>query len=464
MPSESSTIDRRELCGHAFSRTCCLACRAENWSADISEATAESSQHGAAAYSRTVELQNGKLRISEQRRLKAIEESEAQKRDVWAHCSALLQTELVSTMADIKKICDDTEKDSLQAAFEADAAEREEEIWRILQRRLAAVEEEDVRIYHDTEDPAQTERQPFRGLDPTSIPATPDVLITEGLGLQTILKYSKGSTWLPKDAVGPEFGHAVVGVGRALCRFSEELPIAESATDAERNIANQIANICITAPEGDSSTASAAADLHVRTTEAAHRQQGGYWGHPTTSILSTEDQWDLFSRDRYMSEVSLLCRWYVNLVREKEAAEKKLAEEKLAEEKLAEEKLAEEELSEDTSGVSAAEESCKSVTSESKSLTEVTQDGKWPPVEGLDFAGLTNWVSGCKAAHPKLNKDVLQPWKKERMARAETIASALASWKAPVGFIEAAYKNPDPSTYYSGKPLGVVDKELLKLR
>ncbi|KAK1070153.1 hypothetical protein LTR12_017537 [Friedmanniomyces endolithicus] len=160
-------------------------------------------------------------------------------------------------MADIKKICDNAEQDSLQAAFELDAAEREAEGWQMLQR-TTGVKGTDVRVYFDTED-TTAERQPFQGLNRTSIPATPDSLISEGLGFQMFLNYAKDSTRLPKDALGQEPGGAVMSLGRAIRMFPLEeftvLSVAKSEAEVERDLPSDMANVSITAPEDTPSVA-----------------------------------------------------------------------------------------------------------------------------------------------------------------------------------------------------------------
>ncbi|KAK0254321.1 hypothetical protein B0A54_04453 [Friedmanniomyces endolithicus] len=222
-------IAHGELCGHEWFRTGCLSCRAVSLRVEIEEATAESNQHGAAVDSYVVDLRYAGFSASGQKCLKAIAESEA----------------------DIKKICDNAGQDSLQAAFELDAAEREAEGWQMLQR-LTDVEGTDVRLYFDVEDTTK-ERQPFQRLDRTNIPATPDSLIREGLGFQMFLNYAKRSTRLPKDALGQEPGGAVMSLGRAIRMFPPEestaLSIAKSEANIERDLASDMANVSITAPE-----------------------------------------------------------------------------------------------------------------------------------------------------------------------------------------------------------------------
>ncbi|KAK1070152.1 hypothetical protein LTR74_004304 [Friedmanniomyces endolithicus] len=71
MPTRT-LIAQGELCGREWFRTGCLSCRA---------AIAESNQHGAAADSYVVDLQNDGSSASYQESLRAIAESEGQKRD-----------------------------------------------------------------------------------------------------------------------------------------------------------------------------------------------------------------------------------------------------------------------------------------------------------------------------------------------------------------------------------------------
>ncbi|KAK4900347.1 hypothetical protein LTR27_002572 [Elasticomyces elasticus] len=437
MPSKYST-DCAKLCRHPRSRTGCSACCAHDLRADIHEAESDRSQRQA-----TIDgcIQDMKRPAAKKKELRAKQASATEQRLALEQRLVSLKAVLASVETTVKGICAKHEPDKLEAAFAQETAAGEQELWSVLQQGSAGDETKDARIrFKDAE---HLTGQPFQGLDRSTIPATPDSLLSETLGFQMYMRIGKSLGRSPDIAVGQKEDVAIMAHGRANIMFGTLKPPlqeeAKSEPSEEHNLEDDMARIRIAdanpaSGQADSplenpevGAAPAPSDLPRPTTEAEYRQQNGdKWRLSTEDpLLSTDQQWELLGK--FGSHIYLLARFYANLVRQKARAVQDFLD---------------------------AEENEEEPGIEDPRNTAPLNG--LPQVEGLDIAGFTNWLERCTLADPAFAK-FIRKWKEERIRLREIIVPALESWKPPVAA-------PDPSrrTYYSGPPLNDID--VLELR
>lgn len=170
----------------------------------------------------------------------------------------------------------------LSDAFEQDAAVREQELLDIWRAGASAPEEMEFPKFK-TENPSR--KSSFKGLDRTKIPANPDYLINNPIGLEIFLRLAKNRTPSnPMSAVGLSPGPAFMSYGRAVAEFGEpEAPGADWSSEDEIDTAPQISS----APSAESA--------------------------PPLPQLS----WALFKESSFLKYTSLLVAEYAKLVRGK---------------------------------------------------------------------------------------------------------------------------------------------------
>lgn len=283
----------------------------------------------------------------------------------------------------------------------------------------------------------------FKGLERSKIEATPDCLVKDGIGLQVFLKGGKITDddgkvvrhRLPTQAIGDQAGRAFMSYGAAIDMFG--LPDApggdpdsddEADADAEASLQDSMARCGIKEPEEP------ATELEFRLLSDSYEQ--------TEPLLSEAEQWAMFQSGKFISDVSVLARQYVKLVEEKElaAAEaKKQAERK--------ERRKKNDTMEEQSGV------------EEEVIVDdpAAPNGPWPAVEGLDWAGFTNWVKRCQDLDPKFSRVTLE-WAKQRRGR-RALIKIFEQSKAPADYDNGSKNHPDPRDYwrFEDKTLGMID-------
>jgi hypothetical protein len=242
----------------------------------------------------------------------------------------------------------------------------------------------------------------LKNLDHSSIPATPDHLVSNGIGLQIFLRAGRNLQKLPHQTVGEQTGPAVMSCGAAIAMFG--LPDAPGKDWRQKNepsadsLAGKMAQMKVTG-------ATAAADKPEPLTEYDYRQQFE-WPRPTVPLLSEDKQWALFGSKKHMADVAILARQYCKLVAEKEALESK-----------------------------GNGESSATISAGSQSSTDATDSEEgWPSVEQLDWAGFTNWVFRCKQTDKLFGRETLPSWRAEREKRLRTLTAQLKAWEPPKDF------------------------------
>lgn len=265
----------------------------------------------------------------------------------------------------------------------------------------------------------------YKDLDRSNIPATPDCLVTDGVGLQIFLRHANTLDGrLPTQAIGETPGPAIMSYGAALAMFGtqDELrtaaPIDQEPDEMEQRAEGPIEE-CI----------ERCALVEEPRTESEYRLQDK--SQPQSKpILSSEDQWALFKKGKLMADVGILARHYTKLVTEKAQAAK-------------------EEMFKPSGVHLAAASTPLNIASE--------RDG-WPPVEELDWAGFTNWVYNCKKVDAKFTTVTMKKWNAERAERRTNIAAKLKAWKPPADFDDGSSNDPDPRTFYHGeRSIGELD-------
>jgi hypothetical protein len=152
-------------------------------------------------------------------------------------------------------------------------------------------------------------------------------------------------------------------------------------------------------------------------------------------LLSQDKQWALFQSNKFMADTAILACQYAKLVAERaqEQAQARVEQQSMKDEK---EKKVQKNTQPDES--SAAD---------SLGSSSSTKDG-WPPVDGLDWAGFTNWIHRCKAADPKFGSKTLKSWNAARKDRREAIVARLKTWTPPKDFDNGSANHPDPKEYF----------------
>lgn len=280
----------------------------------------------------------------------------------------------------------------------------------------------------------------FEGLDYLTIEATPDVLVLEPEGLQCYLRAGRtlpaDTRRQPRDAVGERNSPAVMSLGRALELF--RFRSSSENTEAEQDSASALV--------GD--LESCKIGLSSKMTEQKRRQELADIEPMSTPILNEEDQWRLFTSSEHMLDAAILANEYKQLVARKVAHEKAVEAAKLNAELEAE---------------LAASQGSKAKAPKPVELPVLETDG-WPPVDHLDWAGLTNWIHRCREATSVADfKATMRTWKAERTQRKKKILAAIQAWKpSDTEYDDVARHYPDPKRYFTtDKWLGDIDSKII---
>ena len=359
--------------------------------------------------------------------------------------------------------------EAIAQAFEAHAIERYEELeeaW-----KNSSPDDSKLVKFDQKEPDAQAE---FGELDRSQVPATPDCLVSDGVGLQMALKIVQklvGGRRLT-HAVGEQLGEpkeAVMSYGAALAMFG--LPGApgenkpkKTDEDADRTVEESMAACTI------DETAT-----HEPKTELERRVRDDMQSRKPPA-QSEDSQWETFASNRYLADISILARQYVKLVarkaeqlakekKEKEMKEREENEKKETKEKKQKQKQKQEEEKGEPSGESPA-----AGVVVPKSSSDYT--GGWPPVDELDWIGFTNWVHECKKLDPTFKKGTLKSWHAQRTDRANVVEQ-LRNWAPPTQFQDGLSYGPTPDQFFAvdesipagdQRHLGNIDLEYLGLK
>lgn len=168
------------------------------------------------------------------------------------------------------------------------------------------------------------------------------------------------------------------------------------------------------------------------------------WQSPTTPLLSEDQQWALFGSKKHMADAAILAHQYAKLVAEKERK-----------------KSTKQEGSRQVKNGNQDDGSSTASPATSKNPTETTANSGWPPVDQLDWAGLTNWLSRCKQVDKTFGKETLPSWNKQREQRRATVVTQLKAWVPPQGFDDGSSSHQHPQQFYTGTPRCILDAKKL---
>ncbi|KAL9106820.1 MAG: hypothetical protein Q9227_008242, partial [Pyrenula ochraceoflavens] len=320
------------------------------------------------------------------------------------------------TLRAVVKNAECHDPDDLVHQFEADAEMVEMNSWAIWDGGKTPDENGNY-VSFKQEDPAC--KLPFKSLDRSNIPATPDALVNDGVGLEVFLKHARDKEHkYPTHALGQQDGPAIMSYGSAIDMFDAPIGPGEDRQQESKSIIK---------PSVEKSMAQyTIADEPKPRTERDFRLQSRLY--PTTEpILSDDAQWDLFKENKFMGDTAILVRQYAKLTEQKARNDKKVQER---------------DTKSDPSGESL---SADSVAPEHS--TDTTIDiGEWPPVENRDFAGLTNWLQRCKKTDKAFGLQTMKKWKEERQKR-EAVTKELGNW-IPKTSDNDLGSPPDPTKYF----------------
>ncbi|KAF1840870.1 uncharacterized protein K460DRAFT_359420 [Cucurbitaria berberidis CBS 394.84] len=420
MPSPFS-IDRRALCQHADYR-----------------AVTESSNRRVSMRAYQALLVDTAVRGSDRECFIAKLERVTKQCAAWDERCQVLKEMVASVEAQVKDVCNRTDPNALSEAFEYNATEREDEL-RQIWRKAAKSEVDGGFVLFCSEDP--TCELSFKDIDRSNIPATADTLVSDGIGLQVFLKAGKDSQRLPNTSVGDRTGPSIMSYGRAIEMFgvpdgpgNDWRQASEPST--EPVVREALAQVDIT-------EITSKAEKQEARTEYDYRRLCD-WQPPTTPLLSEDQQWALFGSKKHMADAAILARQYAKLVAEKER-KKSTKREGVKQVKNG---------SQDDGSSMASP-----VTSENP--IETTTNSGWPPVEQLDWAGFTNWLSRCKQVDKAFGRETLPSWNKQREQRRATVVAQLKAWVPPEGFDDGSSSHQLP--FYNGPPRCILDAKKLGL-
>jgi hypothetical protein len=255
-------------------------------------------------------------------------------------------------------------------------------------------------------------------LDRASVPATPDCLVKDGIGLQAFLRSGKEvGNRQPRHAIGERAAApAIMSYGRAVSMFGQ--PTWEDPSDEPEDTSDEPGDSSDEpedAPTEPQEQSISTQDRHEPDSEGAHRTHMRL--AQSKPLLTETKQWELFMSNKYMGETAILANQYAKLFAE---------------------------------------------NAQAKPDSEIAVDStkQWPPVELLDFDGFTNWIHRCRKEVGELNfkKVILKRWKEERAARSKVVVPLLKNWTIPNGFDDGRDDHPYPSQYFPrGSSLGEID-------
>lgn len=288
---------------------------------------------------------------------------------------------------------------------------------------------------------------PYVGLDRTRIPATPDCLVKDSVGLYTAVLACRDviPKRMPMQTVGDRIEPACMSHGRALQMFGppadpgrDPLPPGEATTqgqvmhvdtpdneqvssDQETDISEAMSRTSVaddetaTKPSVDKPEVELPVEPVVepnvernveRTTEDREPQTEREYRDKhfsPTKPCSDLDAWkEIMGARKFGLYLPILCKQYVELVRAKE------------------------------------------------NQTAVFGYEGWPAVDGMDFEGFVNWVIRCKASDPTF-KATVQQWNISTDDRVEELETKITTAKVIDNFNDAKLRLGDATDYYRGE-------------
>ncbi|KAI6800539.1 hypothetical protein KC361_g2354 [Hortaea werneckii] len=284
-----------------------------------------------------------------------------------------------SLLAEVEAVCNKHPQESWQQAFQDLVESKAEELYAPFRR---AFPDDDQAGKFVPE--GHSAQRAFEGLDRSKIPATPDSLISEGVGLETYLFAARNlgprvegvaTPRLPTTAVGEKFTPTFMSTGRAIKMFG----LPEDPGDDEPPKIDEMAALSVALKDCDLSDCNVGpAQLTTLTearTEREFREQNERLAK-TSSTLSEEDQWMKFDKKRFMNRTELLAGEYYGLAMKKGPK---------------------------TSAETGADEA-----------TPAANPSPWPAVEEPDFAGFTNWIAACERTDNKFGAVTMAQWARDR--------------------------------------------------
>ncbi|KAK3676266.1 hypothetical protein LTR78_004016 [Recurvomyces mirabilis] len=440
--------DRSKTCKHETSRRSCLACAAHNTRLDFIEAVTERDKRSGLVQGYEGQLKDPELPLKERKKFEERLEKARKEHVAWSDRHDGLEVDVVAADKLVQAICDENAPEDLAEAFEARAIERVEElrnIWSLV-NPTGEKEEESEPYEFVSADPAL--KLDFNQLDRSSIPATVDTLVTDGPGFEMFLRLGRKNKRLPSKTVGDHDGPAIMSYGAAYDMFGALPGLDAFWVDKDKLEDARLALLEAGEDEGEDEVAEDMAHSDVLVpapqTELEFRQLDEVHV-PTVSRLEEEQQRALFAADKYMQYLSVLARQYHNLwLAQQEAEELEVAKAIFGPKKV--------------EGSADAEPAAIEAPTKAAAVR-----GSWPPVEGLDFAGFTNWVVACKELDPAFNA-TLKTWDAQRKARNLRTKELLEQWKQPKDFDSGNARHPSMKDFYNGRVLGTVDLEALGLK
>jgi hypothetical protein len=249
------------------------------------------------------------------------------------------------------------------------------------------------------------------------------MLVSDGISLEVFLRAGKAFQRLPNTSVGERTDPSIMSYGRALEMFGVPDGPGNDWRQASEPSTEPVAREIMA--QADTMETTSKAEKQEARTEHDYRRLRD-WQPPTTPLLSEDKQWALFGSKKHMADAAILARQYAKLVAEKERSS-----------------------------------TASPVTSENP--TETTTNSGWPPVDQLDWAGFTNWLSRCKQVDKAFGRETLPSWNKQREQRRATIVAQLKAWVPPQGFDDGSSSHQPPTKYYTGPPLCILDAKKLGL-
>lgn len=253
----------------------------------------------------------------------------------------------------------------------------------------------------------------------------------------------------PSFALGKPFTAAPMSLGSALALFgSAPGPSAYSPPEEKPTAEPGL-------KEGVAQMALAAAAPEPKTERAYKTQTAQSSG---TESPPPEDDWSLLGPRKFMPFTNLLAREYVKRVEEKERVAEEAEKQRLAAEE-EKRRLAKKEEKEGKKAEPSGEDSV-AVSEAPQSSTELTLDADgWPTVGELTLAGFTDWISKCKNADGKwVILPACKEWQTKRNALANSLYDKVRDHILPADFNFGQNRFLNPATFYTGEPLGRLEK------
>lgn len=324
----------------------------------------------------------------------------------------------------------DNEPDMLSQAFEDDAVSRElraAQIW----RENAIFEEQ--RAYPRFKDETPAREMSFKGLDLTKVPALPDYLLKDPVGLKSFLRSARNIPDAhPMKAVGKSGGPAVMSLGAAIAMFGVPKLGADWPSESTSGQATEETTPLTEAP--------------VPGVTELDMKKSSYGGKALVASVfeSDAEQWALFGHTKHLKFVDMLAAHYVRLVAAKEEHVKTVAAKVRAKAAIAKRQVVA-----DQTGKRSEKAAAEPSATTDEALPAIF--GGWPDVQELDWISFTNWVQACRRLDKNFGKTALPKWEQERLERF-ALAKVLDKWDLSAaianGFDDGCSGSKPPTAYY----------------